>query len=63
VVADLDGDGVVEIVAGGGYGTVAAYEWKNGALTIKNGWPVTALTLPKVSQAEVRGNGSGRSRR
>ena len=59
VVADLDGDGVVEIVAGGGYGSVAAYEWKNGALTIKNGWPVTALTLPKVSQAEVRGMAAG----
>jgi len=59
VVADLDGDGVVEIVAGGGYGSVAAYEWKNGTLTIKSGWPATALTLPKVSQAEVRGMAAG----
>jgi hypothetical protein len=59
VVADLDGDGVIEIVAGGGYGTVAAYEWKNGALTIKSGWPVTALTLPNLSDAEVRGMAAG----
>jgi hypothetical protein len=41
VVADLDGDGVMEIVAAGNEGTVAAYEWKNGALTIKAGWPAS----------------------
>ncbi|MDC0357185.1 FG-GAP-like repeat-containing protein [Oligoflexia bacterium] len=40
VIADLDSDGVTEIVVGGSKGRVAAYEWKNGALSIKTGWPV-----------------------
>lgn len=41
VVADLDHDGVPEIVVGGNNGTVAAYEWKSGALSVKSGWPVS----------------------
>ena len=40
VIADLDADGVTEIVVGGGKGMVAAYEWKNRSLSIKSGWPV-----------------------
>ena len=59
VVADLDGDGVMEIVAGGGAGTVAAYEWKNGALTIKQGWPASATTAGGDSDPEVRGMAAG----
>ncbi len=44
VVADLDGDGVTEIVAAGNEGTVAAYEWKNGTLAIKSGWPASTAS-------------------
>jgi len=39
VVADLEGDGITEIVVGGSEGRVAAYEWFNGSLRIKSGWP------------------------
>ncbi|MBI5531287.1 MAG: VCBS repeat-containing protein [Deltaproteobacteria bacterium] len=41
VIADLDGDGVIEVVAAGGKGTVGAYEWKEGTLKIKEGWPAS----------------------
>ncbi len=44
VVADLDGDGVMDIVAAGGEGTVAAYEWRNGTLAIKPGWPASTTS-------------------
>jgi hypothetical protein len=40
VVTDLDGDGVMDIVAAGDEGTVAAYEWR-GKLGIKAGWPAS----------------------
>jgi len=58
VVADLDGDGVMEIVVGGSDGTtqgtsVAAYEWKNDALSVKQGWP--ASTCSGGQCPEVRG--------
>jgi hypothetical protein len=57
VVADLDGDGVTEIVAAGNEGTVAAYEWKNGTLTIKQGWP--ASTTSAGQKPEGRGMAAG----
>ena len=58
VVADLDGDGTIEIVAG--YtGTVGAYEWKNGTLSIKAGWPADATTFGGDSAPEVRGMAAG----
>ena len=41
VVADLEGDGVMDVVAAGNEGTVAAYEWRNGTLAIKPGWPAS----------------------
>jgi hypothetical protein len=41
VVADLEKDGVMDIVAAGNEGTVAAYEWKNGTLAVKQGWPAS----------------------
>ena len=44
VVADLDHDGVMDIVAAGDGGTVAAYEWKNGTLAIKAGWPASTAS-------------------
>ena len=53
VVADLDGDGIMEIVVGGNQGTVAAYEFKNGALAVKAGWP--ASTASGGQTPETRG--------
>lgn len=53
VVADLDGDGVMEVVVGGNEGTVAAYEWKGGALSVKAGWP--ASTTSGGQSPEARG--------
>jgi len=44
VVADLEGDGIMDIVAAGNEGTVAAYEWKNGTLAIKAGWPASTTS-------------------
>jgi hypothetical protein len=41
VVADLDKDGVIEVVAAGNEGTVAAFEYRAGALVIKPGWPAS----------------------
>jgi hypothetical protein len=58
VVADLEGDGVMEVVAAGGEGTVAAYEWKNGALALKSGWS-TASTTSGGQSPEGRGMAAG----
>ncbi len=55
VVADLDGDGAKEIVVGGNKGTVAAYDFKNGALTTK--W--TASTSSSGQDPEARGMAAG----
>jgi len=52
VVADLDGDGVTEIVAGKGE-QVWAWVWRNGALTVKRGWPADTSTAGE--SPEVRG--------
>ncbi len=41
VIADLDGDGIIEIVVAAGEGSVAAYEWVHDKLHIKDGWPTT----------------------
>ena len=41
VIADLDGDGIIEIVVAAGDGSVAAYEWFDEKLHIKDGWPTT----------------------
>ena len=59
VVADLDGDGTIEIVAGGDYGIVTAYEWKNGTLNSKAGWPAYATTKGGDAEPEVRGMAAG----
>jgi hypothetical protein len=59
VVSDLDGDGTIEIVAAGNLGTVAAYEWKSGTLTIKAGWPAYATTNGGDAEPEVRGMAAG----
>lgn len=57
VVADLDGDGIMEIVVGGNQGTVAAYEFKAGALAVKAGWP--ASTASGGQMPEARGMAAG----
>jgi hypothetical protein len=52
VIADLEGDGVMEIVVGQGH-EVYAYEWRSGALHLKDGWP--ADTTRAGEAPEVRG--------
>jgi hypothetical protein len=62
VVADLDADGVTEIVVGNGK-NVIAYEWKAAKLALKAGWPVdttTAGNAPEVrglAAADLNGDG------
>ena len=53
VVADLEGDGVTDIVVAGGSGTVAAYEFRAGGLQVKPGWP--ASTRSGGQSPEARG--------
>ncbi|MGH7297269.1 MAG: FG-GAP repeat domain-containing protein, partial [Polyangiaceae bacterium] len=64
VVADLDHDGVTEIVVGGNQGTVAAYEFRAGALAIKGGWPASTCSAGEcpeargMAAADLDGNGT-----
>ena len=44
VVADMDRDGVPEIVVGGNEGTVAAYNLRGGGLRLKPGWPASTCS-------------------
>lgn len=63
VVADLDRDGVREIVVGGN-GAVGAYEWRAGKLVVKKGWPASVASggqSPEVrglAAADLDGNGT-----
>jgi hypothetical protein len=52
VVADLEGDGISEVVYGNRH-EVYAYEWINGGLQLKNGWPADTTTAGE--SPEVRG--------
>jgi hypothetical protein len=52
IVADLEGDGIPEVVYGSGH-EVYAYEWKNGGLHLKAGWPADTTTAGE--SPEVRG--------
>jgi hypothetical protein len=56
VVADLDDDGTVEVVAGRGY-QVWAWEWNGSALVVKSGWP--ADTTTGGNEPEIRGMAAG----
>jgi len=59
IVADLDADGIREIVFGSG-SHVYAYEWKNGLPQAKLGWPALADSLPTDgNNPEVRGLAAG----
>jgi hypothetical protein len=51
VVADLDGDGRQEIVAGGNEGTVAAYELRGGRLAPEPGWPASTCSGGECPEA------------
>lgn len=52
VVADLEGDGITEVLYGNGH-EVYAYEWVDGQLRLKQGWP--ADTTSGGRRPEVRG--------
>jgi FG-GAP-like repeat len=52
VVADLEGDGIVEVVFGADR-WVHAYEWRDGRLQVKTGWPADTTTAGE--SPEVRG--------
>ncbi|PIE56258.1 MAG: hypothetical protein CSA34_05075 [Desulfobulbus propionicus] len=56
VVADLEGDGIFEIVAGCD-DEVVAYEWRSGRLQAKSGWPVSVCSAGQCP--EVRGLAAG----
>lgn len=51
-VVDLEGDGVPEVVFGARH-EVYAYEWRNGGLVLKPGWPADTTTAGE--SPEVRG--------
>jgi hypothetical protein len=63
VVADLDHDGVPEVVVGG-TGSVVAYQWRAGRLSLKKGWPASVVSggqTPEVrglAAADLDGNGT-----
>jgi hypothetical protein len=44
VVADIDGDGRNEVVVGSNKGMVMAYEWRDGELVPKPGWPASTCS-------------------
>ena len=64
VVADLDRDGVPEIVVGGNEGTVAAYNLVDERLRVKPGWPASTCSAGQcpeargMAAADLDGNGT-----
>jgi FG-GAP-like repeat len=56
VLADIDQDGIVEIIVGRG-GQVIAYEWRDSTLVLKDGFP--ADTVIDDSPPEIRGMSAG----
>ena len=63
VCADIDQDGIFEIIVASG-DRVAAYEWKNNTLVIKNGWPASTCSAGEcpetrgLAAADLDNNGS-----
>jgi hypothetical protein len=63
VVTDLEGDGYYDVVCGRG-SYVYAFEWRNGRLQTKAGWPQNTRSpgfIPEVrglAAADIDGNGS-----
>ena len=63
VVTDLEGDGIYEVICGQRH-EVYAYEWRNGNLQIKAGWPADTTTAgqsPEIrgmAAADLDGNGT-----
>lgn len=53
-VADLDGDGVTDLVVGGSDGTAAAYSWSASGFSLKQGW-AGASTCSGGDCPETRG--------
>lgn len=56
VCADLDHDGIYEIVIGSG-SRVIAYEWRNNTLSLKSGWPASTCSAGQCP--ETRGLAAG----
>ena len=54
---------MTEIVVGGNGGTVAAYEYKAGALAVKSGWPASTCSGGRVPRGARDGGGRSRRRR
>jgi len=63
VCADLEGDGIYEIVAASG-DRVVAYEWRNNNLVLKPGWPASTCSAGQcpetrgLAAADLDHNGS-----
>lgn len=53
-IADLDGDGITDLVVGGSDGTVAAYQWTTKGFQLKPGWQ-GASTCSDGDCPETRG--------
>jgi len=63
ICADLEGDGVYEIIAASG-DRVVAYEWRNNTLVLKQGWPASTCSAGQcpetrgLAAADLDHNGS-----
>lgn len=63
VVADLDRDGIAEIVVASG-NKITAYEWKSGKLSLKAGWPfdtsygTAGVEVRSLAGADLDNNGT-----
>ncbi len=51
-VVDIEGDGITDIIYGNGH-EIYVYEWRDGRLKLKSGWPADTTTAG--NQPEVRG--------